>query len=460
MFTCTELNLIVRTDVEKPRISAGVSSLVYTRHFDKKCFSGGRVRHHLPFWKTICKDKYVLDIIDGVSVQFDTQLPTQLTLPRELKMNSTEQEFVDEEISHLLQEGFIVKLNSHIPSGWVSNVFLVPKRQGGFRMILNLKDLNQYVKYTKFKMDGIEKVVHMMREGDFFASLDLRSAFGHLYIKKEFQKYFQFTWRGQFYCYVTLQQGFADSPHLFVRCMSPLMAILREVWIDILIYIDDTFLRAPTSQQLLWNLKYTQMLFEKCGLSINLEKSCLSPTTRMEFLGFVLDSIDFTISITAHKRRSLRHLIEPIVTHPLQKIHIKKLAKIIGIIVSFFPASDEAKLHYRILERYKTRQVSAHKSWKFHLRLDRQCIAELNWWYERLERDMTKSLRKRDPTVTIFTDSSKIGFGSVWNGEELQGQFTEKQKTLSINTKELLAIYYTIKYICKPPAWPGCSFEV
>ena len=222
------------------------------------------------------------------------------------------------------------------------------------------------------------------------------------------------------------------------------MAILREAWIDILIYIDDTFLRAPTSQQLLCNLKYTQMLFEKCGLTINLDKSCLSPTTRMEFLGFVLDSIDFTISITAHKRRSLRHLLEPIVAHPLQKIHIKKIAKIIGIIVSFFPASDKARLHYRILERYKTHQVSEHKSWKFHLRLDRQCIAEINWWYELLERDMTKSLRKRDPTVTIFTDSSKIGFGSVWNGEELQGQFTEKQKMLSINTKELLAIYYTI----------------
>ena len=54
---------------------------------------------------------------------------------------------------------------------------------------------------------------------------------------------------------------------------------------------------------------------------------------------------------------------------------------------------------------------------------------------------MTKSLRKRDLTVTIFTDSSKISFGSVWNGKELQGQFTEKQKMLSINTKELLAIY-------------------
>ena len=105
-------------------------------------------------------------------------------------MNSPEQEFVDKEMSHLLQEGFIVKLNSHIPSGWVSNVFLVPKRQGGFRMILNLKDLNQYVKYTKFKMDGIEKVVHMMHEGDFFASLDLRSAFGHLYIKKRVPKIF------------------------------------------------------------------------------------------------------------------------------------------------------------------------------------------------------------------------------------------------------------------------------
>ena len=47
-------------------------------------------------------------------------------------------------------------------------------------------------------------------------------------------------------------------------------------------------------------------------------------------------------------------------------------------------------------------------------------------------------------TQTIFSDASKTGFGAVWNTEEFQGKFTQKQQCLSINTKELLAIYYTL----------------
>ena len=45
------------------------------------------------------------------------------------------------------------------------------------------------------------------------------------------------------------------------------------------------------------------------------------------------------------------------------------------------------------------------------------------------------------PTVTIFTDASLTRFAGVWT---FQGHFTPKQKMLSINSKELLAIYYTL----------------
>ena len=49
-----------------------------------------------------------------------------------------------------------------LPNGWVSNIFLVPKCQGGFRMILHLKELNKFVKYTKFKMDHVDKVISLL----------------------------------------------------------------------------------------------------------------------------------------------------------------------------------------------------------------------------------------------------------------------------------------------------------
>ena len=46
--------------------------------------------------------------------------------------------------------------------------------------------------------------------------------------------------------------------------------------------------------------------------------------------------------------------------------------------------------------------------------------------------------------MEIYSDASGFGYGSTWDGVEVQGLFTECQKSLSINTKELLAIYYAL----------------
>ena len=209
------------------------------------------MQHFLPFWYKICKDRVVLNMLKGIKVPFiDNTPPIQTTLQRELKMSIEEQTFVDQELSDILTQGFIWKLDSMILNVWVSNIFLVPKKNWGFRMILNLKELNKHVVYTKFKMDGIEKVVQMLCPMDFCSSLDISRAYCHLYIFLDHQKYFQFTWKGQFYCYCTLPQGFSDSPQIFVKCTAPIVAALHKLLVNILIYIDDTFLPAPSFKQM------------------------------------------------------------------------------------------------------------------------------------------------------------------------------------------------------------------
>ena len=342
-------------------------------------YIGGKVRHHLPFWRSICKDKYVLGLLKGIHVPFIHGPPSQKFLPHELKMTDDEKLFVAKELQHLLETGCIRRLPDKIPHGWMSNIFLVPKKNGGFRIILNLKQLNEHVVYTKFKMDHIDRVVQLLQRGDHLGSLNLVSAYSHLGIQERYQKYFQFTWRGVFYCYTTLPQGFEDAPRMFVHCTNPIMAYLRKLLVDIVIYIDDTFLRAPTAEELQRNLRLTQELFANYGLTVNVEKSCLTPCTRMEFLGFILDSVAYTISVTPQKREALSRLINPILAHPLQKIPIKLLAKIIGKIVAMFPASDAAKLNYRTLERFKMKAVNLHDNkWHFSLRLDNACKKNYN----------------------------------------------------------------------------------
>ena len=73
---------------------------------------------------------------------------------------------MDIEIQDLLGKGAIEETQ---PNGWgfISNVFLVPKKDGGQRPVINLKKLNEYVHTKHFKMEGIHLLKDLPRKGDY-----------------------------------------------------------------------------------------------------------------------------------------------------------------------------------------------------------------------------------------------------------------------------------------------------
>ena len=155
--------------------------------------------------------------------------------------------------------------------------------------------------------------------------------------------------------------------------------------------------------------------------------------------------MDYNISVLPTKLSSLQKLIHPVIQKPSQKITIHHLAKIIGKIVSLFPASVHAKLHYRLLDRCKVKALQQHGScWDAKIKIDNSAISELRWWHSNLQggdrQKFTRSLHVPPVDVEMFTDACDYGFGHVINQDSQQGLFTENQRHLSINTKELLAI--------------------
>ena len=78
----------------------------------------------------------------------------------------------------------LLKLKSSIQC--ISNVFLTPKKDGGFQMILNLKKFNNYIVKQKFKMETIDHILSTMTQNCFMTILDLSDAYltllvSHLY---------------------------------------------------------------------------------------------------------------------------------------------------------------------------------------------------------------------------------------------------------------------------------------
>jgi hypothetical protein len=61
--------------------------------------------------------------------------------------------------------------------GFISALFLVPKKGGGQRPVVNLRPLNQYIPYEHFKMEGIHMLRDLLRKGDYMVKIDLKDAY-------------------------------------------------------------------------------------------------------------------------------------------------------------------------------------------------------------------------------------------------------------------------------------------
>ncbi len=65
-------------------------------------------------------------------------------------------------------------------SGFYSRYFLVPKKDGGLRPILDLRCLNCALMKRSFRLITLNQIFLQIRPGDWFFSLDLKDAYFHV----------------------------------------------------------------------------------------------------------------------------------------------------------------------------------------------------------------------------------------------------------------------------------------
>ena len=134
-------------------------------------------------WWKITQDQWVLEAVRGYKVPF-ISTPYQMQPLRQLALSREGEGLMSEEISEMMAKGAIQEA-SHKGRGFVSNVFLVPKKDGGQRPVINLKKLNEYVHTEHFKMEGIYLLKDLPRKGDWMAKVDLKDAYFMILIRTE-----------------------------------------------------------------------------------------------------------------------------------------------------------------------------------------------------------------------------------------------------------------------------------
>ena len=216
--------------------------------------------------------------------------------------------------------------------------------------IVNLKCLNNFIKYDHFKMDSIHTCIALMKHNCFMASLDLQDSFYSIPIDCKAKKFFKFEFSDKL-CRFTM--GYARSPLIFTKLMKSVCSQLRKQGHVSSSFLDNSFLEGDTYDACKQNVADTITLMAKLGLTIHPEKSVIEPTQTIELLGFTLNSMNMIVSLTEEKFSKIRE--KCLNVNSQKNPTIGEVASLIGArsMISYLPGVQYGALHYRYLESDK-----------------------------------------------------------------------------------------------------------
>ena len=176
-----------------------------------------------------------------------------------------------------------------------------------------------------------------------------------------------------------------------------------------MVFVDDSYLQGNTYKACLNNTENTIELLQNLGFTIQPTKSILTPTKRIAFLGFVIDSVQMTLEITEEKKNKIHNLCLEILQK--EKITLQTLASVIGNFFASFHAFPLAPFFYRNLEKQKILGLKLHNG-KFdaNITLNVESKKEICWWKNNIIKSFAPP-NIPDPDITIYTDASLTGWG-------------------------------------------------
>ena len=391
----------------------------------------------------LTQDHWILDTVRGYQIPF-SKLPPNKQIPA-FTFTEAESKLITVEVGELLHKQAISWAVSD--DGFISNIFLVPKGKGKWRLILNLKALNLYTEHQHFKMEDIHCVKDLLNRGDYMCKLDLKDAYLSVPIAQCHRKYLKFAWQGTVYQYNVLPFGLATAPRAFTKLMKPALAHLRSKGVRLIAYLDDLLIIGKDKREAEEAYQNAKSLMESLGFVINLEKSQAIGTQKMEFLGFIIDSVSMTFRLPQDKVKDIRQKCRCALQDP--RLTIRELAHLIGTLVATRLAVTPAPLHYRSLQALKIRELFHHPSYESKVLLERQSQMDLEWWVNHLKDHNGSPIHLPPPEMIIESDASNTGWGAHWNNQKTGGQWSARESRLHINAKELLAAFLSLQTFAK-----------
>jgi len=218
------------------------------------------------------------------TIPFKHPLPRQ-QLPYQSTSGPAEETILLGEIQKLIDLGAVEEV---IKEPYIIPVFIVPKKTGEARLVLDFRKFNSCVAFQPFLPVHREHTVAHVQPFSIGSALDLSNAYFQIPLADHLHHYFGISVAGRFFQYRRLPFGYHNSPSEFLRGLQPvLVRIRRDISSQLVAYMDDLLLLSPSMATHIRDLRIVFSHLQASGWRLRPDK-CTFLATRFPFLGHVV----------------------------------------------------------------------------------------------------------------------------------------------------------------------------
>ena len=320
-----------------------------------------------------------------------------------------------------------------------SQVHLVPKNNGNWRLCIDFRALNEVTKSKSWTIPNIRQMLQRLgdKKPKFFGVMDLTSGYFQAPIAEEARKYTAFRTEKGTFQWKRVPMGLKGAPSYFQEQMARIVGDLLYNGVEI--YLDDLIVYGATEAEYLANLKILLDRLAANGVCLSPSK-CRFGLREVEYVGHVINE---------HGKSFSQEKLTKVADFPRPKTQ-KQLKSFLGLANYFREHIRDhstlvAPLHalcpdYR---RSKVVQWTSDTIERFDLVKQRVAECQKLFWMD------------DDLPVFLHTDASDYGIGAYLfqidaDGRErpvhfLSKSFSDVQSRWSTIEKECYAIFYAFR---------------
>ena len=277
--------------------------------------------------------------------------------------------------------------------------------------------------------------------GTELAKIDVEQAYRNVPVHEDDRWLLGMEWDATTYMDMTLPFGLRSAPKIFSALADALEWAFLEAGVSFSMHLLDDFLTMGKggTGECGRNLDLMKGTCNCNGTPLKVRKT-VGPSTVIEFLGIILDTIRMEMRLSEEKIRALKVLLQ--VWSCKRACTKRELLSLIGKLGHACKIVRPGRIFLRRMIKASTRA----KQLDHWVRLDDQFRSDLAWWVEFLEVWNGKGFMwgvgsRLHPDVRFASDASGTwGCGAVWGKEWLQGRWGDDWSELNITIKELLPI--------------------